>query len=130
MIAPEAARGLLPRLLLGEALLDEVPVLCTCACLALLELAATAQALALELYGWQLHLEANLVVKAEAVVYVCRRDLAGVDGADDRGRARLAVSAAEEPVEAGNRTVRVADNPPVLARHADGLEWMSCPIAT
>ena len=64
MIATQAAARLLARLLLGETLLDQIPIVNTLAGLALAQLAAAALMLALKLDGRQLDLELDLVVKA------------------------------------------------------------------
>lgn len=56
--------SLLARLLLGETLLDQIPIVNTLAGLALAQLAAAALMLALKLDGRQLDLELDLVVKA------------------------------------------------------------------
>ena len=64
MIAAQAAARLLARLLLGETLLDQIPIVDTLAGLALAQLAAAALMLALKLDGRQLDLELDLVVEA------------------------------------------------------------------
>ncbi len=64
MIAAQAAACLLARLLLGETLLDQIPIVNTLAGLALAQLAAAALMLTLKLDGRQLDLELDLVVEA------------------------------------------------------------------
>lgn len=83
MIATQAAARLLACLLLGETLLDQIPIVNTLAGLALAQLAAAALMLALKLDGRQLDLELDLVVESQVVVDVCRSHAAGIDGADD-----------------------------------------------
>lgn len=64
MVATQAAACLLARLLLGETLLDQIPIVDALAGLALAQLAAAAFVLALKLHGRQLNVELDLVVKA------------------------------------------------------------------
>lgn len=72
MIATQAAARLLVCLLLGKALLDQIPIVNTLAGLALAQLAAAALVLALKLDGRQLDLEFDLVVEAQVAVDICR----------------------------------------------------------
>ena len=110
------------RLLVGEAVLDDVKVIDAIGRLALAHLAARAADLALELHGRQLHVELDLVVVAEVVVDVARGDLARVDGADDGGRAALAVAAGEQALLAHDGAVGVGDDAAPLGGDALLLE--------
>lgn len=70
VVATQAAACLPACLLLGEALLDQIPIVDALAGLALAQLAAATLVLALKLHGRQLNVELDLVVKARSGRYL------------------------------------------------------------
>ena len=134
VVAAQAARCLLVRLLVGESVLDDVEVVDALVGLALAHLAARARDLALELDGRKLDVQLDRVVEAKVVVDVASGHLARVDGADDGGGPALAVAAGRRrpswPGTAPSESVTMRprlQGTPCSSKVAESMSW---PMAT